>query len=135
MEKEGRYGGLKWTDYTSDLRISQKPTNQTNTMTKAKQIEAVIIAVSKYHGLDPVSVLKSFSSTVKPMVRARLIIWYHMYQCGMSFDAIARVFKLSCETVQKSITLKKSSLTEEEMILIATLPKIENSIQLTQCKH
>lgn len=102
-------------------------------MTKPHQIEAVITAVAKYHNLDPVKVFQSFSCAHKPMSKARTLIWFHLHDCGMSLYEIARLFKISYDQVQRKIKQGQVAFTDEDLTLLATLPRISNTIKL--CKH
>jgi hypothetical protein len=101
-------------------------------MTKAQQIAKCVEIVAKYHNLDPTKVYQSFSSAHPPMRRSRCMIWYHLHDCGMSFDSIARLFRLSYDAVQRSTRQGSISFTEEERLLISTLPRIQSTLRLTQ---
>lgn len=98
-------------------------------MTKAQQIAETIEIVAKYFSVDPNKVLTSFAPKNQAVARARILVWYHLHKCGMSFAAIARIFgKLSEDNVARRVKYGVLSLSEKDQRLIDSLPRIQTSI-------
>ena len=101
--------------------------------TRAGQIAATIETVAKYFNIDANTVLTSFAPKKPVVVRARIIVWHHLHRCGMSFGTIGRIFGgLSVDNVSKRTKQGRSSLTGEELLLLATLPTIQTTLEITQ---
>lgn len=101
--------------------------------TRALQIVETIEIVAKYFSVDANKVLTSFAPKNPDVARARILVWYHLHKCGMSFAAIARLFgKLSADNVSRRVKYGMLAMTGEESILLATLPKIETTLEIVQ---
>lgn len=101
--------------------------------TRAAQIAATIEVVAKYFNVDANKVLTSFAPKNPDVARARILVWYHLHRCGMSFAAIARIFgKLSADNVSRRVKYGILAMTSEESLLLATLPKIETSLEIVR---
>tara|TARA_R110000868_G_scaffold51318_4_gene162887 strand:- start:737 stop:1054 length:318 start_codon:yes stop_codon:yes gene_type:complete len=98
---------------------------------KAQQIEACLVAVSKYYHTDPVKVLTSFCANGAATRKARCLLWYHMHDCGMSYHQIGRIFgNLSIDHVTKRAKQGMMSMNEEDRMLLKTLPRIETTLDI-----
>ena len=99
--------------------------------TRSNQIAECISTVAKYFNVDPIKVLTSFAPKNPDVARARIIVWHHLHRSGMSFAAIAKIFgKLSPENVSRRVKYGMLSVSEEESLLLKTLPKIETSVEI-----
>jgi len=101
----------------------------TTKTSKAETIAECINIVAKYFNCNPSKVLTSFGSKTASVTNARHLIWYHLYKCGMSYNSIGRIFGgIAGETIQRKTKQGVILLDEEELIILATLPKVGNSI-------
>ena len=107
-------------------------TTETIKTTRAGQIAECIEIVARYYAVSPDRVLKSFAPKCNQTVKARTLVWYHMHKCGMSFGTIGRIFGgLSVGNVQRRAKYGTLALSDEDRMLLATLPRIETTIQIT----
>jgi len=99
--------------------------------TRAAQIAETIEIVAKYFGVDANRVLTSFAPKNQDVARARILVWHHLHRSGLSFAAIARIFgKLSADNVSRRVKYGMLAMTSGESLLLATLPKIEISLEI-----
>jgi len=103
----------------------------THKTTRSQQIAAVIETVAKYYNVDAGKVLTSFAPKNPDVVRARVLVWHHLHKGGMSFLNIGRIFGgLSVDNVQRRTKQGAASLTAEDVLLLATLPRIQTTIEI-----
>ena len=99
--------------------------------TRAQEIAQTIEAVSKYFSVDANRVLTSFAPKNQDVARARILVWYHLHKCGLSFAAIARIFgKLSPDNVARRVKYGVLSLSDEDQMMLATLPRITTTVDI-----
>lgn len=100
--------------------------------TRAQEIAETIEIVAKYFSVDANKVLTSFAPKNQDVSRARILVWYHLHKCGMSFGSIARVFgKLSPDNVARRVRYGVLSLSDEDQLVLATLPRIQTTLEIS----
>lgn len=100
---------------------------------RAGQIAATIEAVAQYFGLDPRIIFTAFSPRKPDVARAQVIVWHHMHRSGLSFAAIGRIFgNLVQDTVYRRVKYGILTMSDEETLLLSTLPEIETSLEIVK---
>ena len=106
--------------------------------TRALQIVETIEIVAKYFSVDPEKVVTAFAPKNQAVARARILVWYHLHKCGMSFESIGRIHRknraeqaLSADNVSRRVRYGVLSLSEEDQLILATLPRIQTSLQIS----
>jgi hypothetical protein len=101
--------------------------------TRSLEIAKIIEIVAKYFSVDPHKVLTSFAPKNQSVARARILVWYHLHRSGLSFAAIARIFgKLSPDNVARRVKYGVLSLSGEDQMMLATLPKLTTSVEISK---
>lgn len=98
---------------------------------RTQQITECVTAVAKFCETDPIKVMTAFSSTDPKIKNARNLLWHHFHQCGLSFHAIGRIWKLSETHIQKRVKQGSIRILPEELLLLKTLPRIHSSLDIT----
>ena len=102
-----------------------------NPDTRKLEIAKCINAVAAYFGVSAKALYVSRYSKNKLHLKARVLIWYHLHKSGMSYSEIASEFNLGYDNVQKNTKQGSALLTEEDMMLMKTLPTIETTLKIT----
>lgn len=104
-------------------------------LNRAEQIAGIIETVALYYGVSASKVLTAFAPKNPLVAQARVTVWSHLQSCGMSWCAIGRIFDgLSVDNVQRRTKQWRIRATDEERLLLASLPKIETTLKITQAR-
>jgi hypothetical protein len=108
-------------------------------MTKAQQISVCVETIAKYFAVDPHRVITAYAPKNRDVARARILVWHHLHKCGMSFYSIGRIHRtsksdqgLSADNVSRRVKYGMLTVTSEESLLLATLPRIETTLKISK---
>jgi hypothetical protein len=96
---------------------------------RAAELAACIEPIAAHFGCDPVRLFSSFNRPGEAVKNARNLLWYHMHDCGMSYYAIARIFKLSDTHVARSARQGMLRLSDADREVLARVPRISNTLE------
>ena len=96
------------------------------------QIAKCINAVARYYGVSASKVYESRYSKNPLCHKARVVLWNHLHQSGMTNHEIASAFKLTYDNVQKHTKAGKSGMTPEDLMLMKTLPTIDTTLDFAE---
>ena len=101
--------------------------------TEQRQVEIAkcINAVARYYGVSASMVYGSRYAKDQLCHKARVVVWHHLNECGMTYYHIAAEFKMTYNNVQKHVKKGRYRLTEEDLMLIKTLPLIETTLDIS----
>lgn len=100
--------------------------------TRAATLAECIELIAAHFECDPVRVFSSFNRPGEAVKSARNLLWYHMHDCGMSYYAIARIFKLSDAHIARSARQGMLRLMDDDREVLARLPRIANTLEFVR---
>lgn len=99
---------------------------------KAQKIAECLNLVSQYYN-TPIHAILSESCYASQNTRdARHLLWWHMHDCGMSYEAIGKLpWKKSHDTVYKGVRRAALNLVEKNECLMTRLPRIPTTFTIS----
>lgn len=102
---------------------------------RSKEIAECVSKISSYYGIDPMKVMTAFSNKCNRISEARNLLWFHLHDCGMSYDAIGRIWKLSCDHIAKRVKQGSITLLPDDLLLLKTLPRISSTLEIGRVEN
>lgn len=97
---------------------------------RAQQILKCVELVAAHFEVEHEKVLTAFAPKTPGISSARALLWHHLHQCGMSFNAMSRIWKLSTDHISKEARNGRIRMLPEEAELLAALPMVENTLDI-----
>lgn len=97
---------------------------------RSQQIAQCVELVSAHFNVDPRSVLTAFARKSMGITASRNLLWHHLHACGMSFNALSRIWKLSADHITRSARDGRIRMLPEEAALLKTLPRLDTTLDI-----
>ena len=98
---------------------------------KADTIARCTEIIAEHHEINPVRIFTETQVKCPKIREARSILMYHLYECGMTFDRVAKLVSRSPDFCRRSINQSSISLMDDDRELLASLPMIPRSLEIT----
>lgn len=98
---------------------------------RAQQIAQCVAIVARHFEVDPLKVVGNHPQCGEAIRNARFTLWYHLYDCGMSYAAIGKVFGRPAEAVERGARQGVIRLMGSDREMIERLPRIETTLEIS----
>lgn len=103
-------------------------------MKRLETLTRCAVIVAAHFKECPMRVMSHKTYRADSLTMARTAMWHHCRKCGMSWEAIARLFGRSIAGVQRNTLQRMIRMKVEDMQMIQSLPMIPNSLDLRNAK-
>jgi hypothetical protein len=103
--------------------------------TKSERVEAIARCanmIAAFHKIEPAAIFTETQSKRAAVREARCMLIFHLHRSGMSFDRIGKLVHRSPEYCQRAEKDGVIRMMGEDRELIESLPKIPNTLQISQ---
>ena len=98
---------------------------------RAGQIAQIVACLADHYAIPAHKIIDRSDCKQIKVNSARVLLVYHLYECGMSFDAVARLQGRDTDTIRTHYARGKNIVLGGMRDFVDELPRITTTLELT----
>lgn len=97
---------------------------------RSKQIAIMVARLSRHYGVSCFDIASREVSKNPKVMSARYLLTYHLHECGMSYEMIAKMNELSVKTVGQHRAQGKRLVLNGMRDFVDELPRVTSTLEI-----